>query len=147
MVSNYTQDELLKALRRKDQEAFSYLFDRYAPALNGIIVRSFSDSPASEIILQKIFKKIWQTISHFDNKKDTLFNWMANITKSTLKEISQPDEILSRSRLNGKIDSGNILLLAYSNRYTQEELAGISNQSVPMMKANIRQAIEAIRHS
>jgi len=125
------------------------LFDHYAPALNGIILRSFSDSPSSEIILQKIFKKIWQNISHFDNTKDTLFTWMVNITKSTLKEIShvQPDEILSRLRLAGKIDSQNILLLAYSSRYTQEELAGLSNQSLPMMKANIRQAIKAIRHS
>lgn len=148
MVSKYTEDELLNALRRNDQEAFSYLFDHYAPALNGIVMRSYLDNPSSEIILQKIFKKIWQSISHFDKTKETLFNWMANITKTTLKEFSHGHpEKLPGLKLADKLESENILLLAYSSRYTQEELAGLINQSVPMMKANIRLAIGAIRQS
>ena len=35
----YSEEELVLLLQRRDQQAFSYLYDNYAAALNGVIYR------------------------------------------------------------------------------------------------------------
>ena len=69
-------------LQRQDQQAFSYLYDNYAPALNGIIFRLVEDSTLSEDILQEAFMKIWNNFSSYDKTKGRLFTWMMNLTSA-----------------------------------------------------------------
>ena len=43
-VTKYSEEELIALLRAEDQNAFSYLYDNYAAALNGIITRMVSEA-------------------------------------------------------------------------------------------------------
>jgi hypothetical protein len=49
-IIKYTEEELVFLLRQKDQQAFSYLYDNYCAALNGVVYRMVEDKELSEDI-------------------------------------------------------------------------------------------------
>lgn len=82
----YGEDELIHLLRKQDQEALAYLYDRYAPALNGIIFRLVQDKVLADDILEEAFIKIWNNFSGYDKLKGSLFTWMINIAKDLTRD-------------------------------------------------------------
>ncbi|UAY52848.1 RNA polymerase sigma factor [Ferruginibacter albus] len=82
-MRTYTEEELIACLQQNDKYAFSYLYDNYAPALNGIIIKVAMDKTISEDILQEVFIKIWNNFSSYDSFKGRLFTWMAIIARNT----------------------------------------------------------------
>ena len=81
-ITKYSEEELVTLLRTQDQSAFSYLYDNYAAALNGIITRMVDDTQLAEDILQEAFLKIWNNFKQYDTSKGRLFTWMINITRN-----------------------------------------------------------------
>ena len=53
----YSEEELVMLLQSRDQQAFSYLYDNYSAALNGIIYRMVENRELAEDILQEAFVK------------------------------------------------------------------------------------------
>ena len=78
----YSEEELVLLLQNHDQQAFSYLYDNYSAALNGIIYRMVDNRELAEDILQEAFVKIWNNFSSYDTGKGRLFTWMLNITRN-----------------------------------------------------------------
>ncbi len=88
-IQKYTEYELVRSLQNREEVAFSYLYDNYAGALNGIINAMVNDLALSEDILQETFLKIWRNIGNYDESKGKLFTWMRtiahNLTLDTIK--------------------------------------------------------------
>ncbi len=173
--TKYSEEELIALLRNEDQNAFSYLYDNYAAALNGIIMRMVDDIQLAEDILQDAFLKIWNNFKQYDNSKGRLFTWMINITRNltidTLrskgykkqKKISQDensvttyqdknftserfDTIGLRKQLQYlKPDQKVIIDLAYFNGYTQEEISKEMDIPLGTVKTRMRSAIIELR--
>lgn len=78
----YEEQELVAALRQKEEEAFSYLYDHYAGALYGIIKQIVTDLELSNDVLQETFVNIWRKIELYDETKGRLFTWMLNIARN-----------------------------------------------------------------
>ena len=81
-ILKYNEGELVLRLQHQDQQAFSYLYDNYSAALNGIIYRMVENRELAEDILQEVFIKIWNNILHYDAGKGRLFTWMLNIARN-----------------------------------------------------------------
>lgn len=173
--SKYSEEELIALLRAEDQNAFSYLYDNYAAALNGIIMRMVEDNQLAEDILQEAFVKIWNNFKQYDNSKGRLFTWMINITRNltidTLrskgykkqKKISEDensvttyqdknytsdrfDTIGLRKQVQYlKPDQKVIIDLAYFNGYTQEEISKEMEIPLGTVKTRMRSAIIELR--
>ena len=173
--SKYSEEELIALLRAEDQNAFSYLYDNYAAALNGIIMRMVEDNQLAEDILQEAFVKIWNNFKQYDNSKGRLFTWMINITRNltidTLrskgykkqKKISKDensvttyqdknytsdrfDTIGLRKQVQYlKPDQKVIIDLAYFNGYTQEEISKEMEIPLGTVKTRMRSAIIELR--
>ena len=171
----YTEEELVALLRRHDQQAFSYLYDNYAPALNGIICRMVDDAQLSEDILQEAFVKIWTNFSQYDHTKGRLFTWMINLTRNltidTLRskgyrksrQISADENSVSNYRdkntASDRFDSiglrkqvenlrpeqRSIIDLAYFSGYTQEEISKEIGIPLGTVKTRMRSAINELR--
>src|SRR5207253_4702565 len=77
-IKKYSEEELVILLQNRDQKAFSYLYDNYAAALNGVIYRMVENRELAEDILQEAFIKIWNNFSNYDSLKGRLFTWMLN---------------------------------------------------------------------
>ena len=175
IIQKYTENELVLLLQSKDQKAFAYLYDNYAPALNGIIFRLVEDKALSEDILQEAFVKIWNNFSSYDNTKGRLFTWMMNLTRNltidTLRSkgykkqakisgdeksvdnlqdasstIDKFDSMGIRKQLaNLKPDQRIVIDLAYFNGLTQDEIAKEIGIPLGTVKTRMRTAILELR--
>jgi RNA polymerase sigma-70 factor (ECF subfamily) len=171
----YNEEELVFLLQSQDQNAFSYLYDNYAAALNGTIYRMVEDIQLSEDILQEAFIKIWNNFKTYDSSKGRLFTWMVNITRNltidTLRskgykkqqKISQDensvttyqDKNFSAERFDSiglrqklatlKPEQKDIIDLAYFNGYTQEEISKQMGIPSGTVKTRMRAAIMELR--
>ena len=81
-IIKYSEEILVVQLQSKDQQAFSYLYDNYSGALNGVIYRLVEDKELAEDILQEAFIKIWNNFSSYDTTKGRLFTWLLNLTRN-----------------------------------------------------------------
>ena len=171
----YSEEELVLRLRNQDQQAFSYLYDNYAAALNGIIYRMVEDRELAEDILQEAFVKIWNNFSSYDTGKGRLFTWMLNITRNltidTLRskgykkqaKISSDENSVGNLSDDGKIverfdamgirkqlanlkpEQRSIIDLAYFNGYTQDEISKEMGIPLGTVKTRMRAAIIELR--
>ena len=80
--TKYTEQELVALLLQQNNQAFSYLYDNYSPALFGIISQIVPDRELASDILQDVFINIWRKIGSYDNTKGRLFTWMLNIARN-----------------------------------------------------------------
>lgn len=171
----YSEDELVALLRDKDQKAFSYLYDNYAAALNGVIFRMVENRELAEDILQEAFIKIWNNFSNYDPMKGRLFTWILNITRNltidTLRskgykkqeKISSDENSVSnytddsksaerfdamglrKQLVNLKPEQRSIIDLAYFNGFTQDEIAKAMGIPLGTVKTRMRSAILELR--
>ncbi|HMO60541.1 MAG TPA: sigma-70 family RNA polymerase sigma factor [Ferruginibacter sp.] len=174
-VRKYSEEELVLLLQQKDQAAFSYLYDNYAAALNGVIFRLTEDYSLAEDILQEAFVKIWNNFASYDKTKGRLFTWMLNLTKNltidTLRskgykkqaKISGDENIVSnvqdsttgvdkfdtvglRKQLSGlKPEQRTIIEMAYFAGYTQDEISKTLDIPLGTVKTRMRTAILELR--
>lgn len=166
---------MVSRLFKKDQSAFSYLYDHYAPALNGVIYRIVQDEDSAADVLQEAFIKIWNNFSQYDKTKGKLFTWIVNIARnlaidhtrsrqfknqqknleidkivgfidSTKSTTFSPDQIGLRSMLEKlKPEQREILDLVYFGGYTQAEVANELNIPLGTVKTKIRMALIQLR--
>jgi RNA polymerase sigma-70 factor, ECF subfamily len=171
----YSEEELVLMLQSQDQQAFSYLYDNYAAALNGIIYRMVENRELAEDILQEAFVKIWNNFASYDTGKGRLFTWMLNITRNltidTLRskgykkqaKISSDENSVSNFTDDGRIaerfdamgirkqlanlkpEQRNIIDLAYFNGYTQDEISKEMGIPLGTVKTRMRAAIIELR--
>jgi RNA polymerase sigma-70 factor (ECF subfamily) len=78
-----TEQELVLALKRRDNQAFSTLYDNYAGALYSIIKQIITDNAElAGDVLQEVFINIYRKIDTYDQTKGRLFTWMLNIARN-----------------------------------------------------------------
>ena len=113
-----TQEELLPLLLRKEERAFTQLYDMYSKSLFSIITNLVKDREEAEDVLQEVFVKIWKNIDTYNQSKGRLYTWMLNITRNTAI-----DKLRSKGFNNSQknLSSDNFVhLLDDSNKLTNK---------------------------
>lgn len=113
-----TQEELLPSLLRKEERAFTQLYDMYSKSLFSIITNLIKDREEAEDVLQEVFVKIWKNIDTYNQSKGRLYTWMLNITRNTAI-----DKLRSKGYNNSQknLSSDNFVhLLDDSNKLTNK---------------------------
>lgn len=171
----YNEEDLVLLLKSGDESAFSYLYDHYSGALNGIIFKIINDTTLSEDILQEAFVKIWNNFSSYDPSKGRLFTWMLNITRNLAidtirsKGYKKQSKIQSsenavgnvsnnineKERFDGlglreqvtllKNDQKRIIDLAYFEGFTQNEISQKLGIPLGTVKTRMRAAISELK--
>ncbi len=171
----YSEDELVVLLQQHNQDAFSYLYDNYAGALNATIIKMIDNKELAEDVLQEAFVKIWNNFSSYDKSKGRLFTWMVNLTKNltidTLRskgyrkqmKISKDENSVSEVKDSStgiekydamgirkqifslKPDLRTIIDLAYFGGYTQDEISKNLNIPIGTVKTRMRTALIELR--
>lgn len=81
--------------KSKDIDAFSCLYDTYAPALYGVILKLTPDVQLASNILEKSFVKIRRRLNDYDASKGRLFSLMLRVTvEEYKKQVVPPINIL-----------------------------------------------------
>jgi RNA polymerase sigma-70 factor (ECF subfamily) len=170
----YSEPDLVNALRNKNQNAFSYLYDNYAPNLNVIILKIINNRQLSEDLLQEVFVKIWNNFDSYDQAKGRLFTWMCALARNLAIDLIRAADYRTQSKttFNGyatvrsnaddelkkfdfiKVDKHicklnaeqyRIIDLAYFRGMTQKEISVYTGIPLGTVKTKMRTAILQLR--
>lgn len=105
-------DKLIELLQKKDQKAFSKLYEMYAESTYGIIYNIVLDTDLAEEILQDVFIKIWEKAESYSPSKGRFFTWVLNIARN-----ASIDKLRSKSFKNSKknLDADNFVNILEDN--------------------------------
>ncbi len=78
-----TQDELLVLIYKKDEKAFTHLYDMYSKSLFAVINTLIKNREEAEDVLQEVFVKIWKNIDSYHESKGRFYTWILNIARNT----------------------------------------------------------------
>jgi len=173
--AKYTEQALVSKLLQQDDQAFSYLYDNYSPALFGIVCQIVPDKVVAADVLQDVFINIWRKISSYDEAKGRLFTWMLNMARN-----AAIDKIRSKSYQNSlknqpltetvntmaanavvnptindvglkklvnklKKEYRDLVELSYFQGFTHEEISKVLNLPLGTVKTRIRTALTQLR--
>jgi len=171
----YSEEELVNALKNKENKAYRYLYMNYRGALYNAISQIIPDEETAGDVLQETFITVWQNINKYDPAKGRLFTWLLRISrnsainktrskvyKSQLKNDnfenyvntlektgsmqSNPDRIGLRTQVHQlKEDYKNVLELSYYQGFTQEEIAKALKIPLGTVKTRLRNALIELR--
>jgi RNA polymerase sigma-70 factor (ECF subfamily) len=168
----YDERELVTALRRKDDQAFGYLYDHYAGALYSVIKQIVVDGEVSNDVLQETFVNIWRKIDLYDESKGRLFTWMLNIARNAAIDKTRSKGFQQNSKLQSIVDSDGIYAsvkpgvddyglkkvllklrdeqrllidLSYFQGYTHDQIAKALDIPLGTVKTRIRSALTQLR--
>jgi RNA polymerase sigma-70 factor (ECF subfamily) len=169
----YSEQELTAALKAKDDQAFSYLYDHYSGSLYSIILQIVKSPEAANDILQEVFISIWRKIESYDPTKGRLFTWMLNISRNAsidmlrsknyqnsqknqeitdnvygLNQVNQTNiDSIGLSKFLGKLrpEQRVLIELAYFKGFTHDEIAQLEDIPLGTVKTRIRTALLQLR--
>jgi RNA polymerase sigma-70 factor (ECF subfamily) len=173
--TKYSEQELVSLLLGQNDQAFSYLYDNYSPALFGIINQIISDKEIAADVLQDVFINIWRKIGSYDDTKGRLFTWMLNIARNaaidkirsrtyqdSLKNQPltenvnstaanrvmnpQVNDIGLKKVINKLKEEYRVLIdMSYFQGFTHEEISKLLNLPLGTVKTRIRSALMQLR--
>ena len=169
----YSEQELVVALKAKDEQAFSYLYDHYSGSLYSIVLQIVKSPEIASDVLQEIFINIWRRIDTYDPVKGRLFTWMLNISRNASIDMlrsknyqnsQKNQEITDNVYGNDQVTQTSIdsigltkflgklrpelrvlIELAYFKGYTHDEIAQIEDIPLGTVKTRIRNALLQLR--
>jgi len=97
-LHNLSEETLILLLKKKNQQAFSYLYDHYADALFGVVCRIVISNEHAEEVIQDVFVKIWRYIDVFDESKGRLYTWMINIARNTALDHRKSKAVVNEQK-------------------------------------------------
>lgn len=69
-------DGLLSRVAVGDHTAFRQLYDRMAPRVHGLILRTLVDDGQSQEVTQDVFLEVWRSASRFDPSRGSAISWI-----------------------------------------------------------------------
>jgi len=159
------------SLRKKDEEAFGYLYEHYSGALYGVIKQIIGELELSNDVLQETFVNIWRRIESYDENKGRLFTWMLNIARNAAIDKTRSKGFQQSQRqmpLDGDViqpsvrpeiddyglkkmifklkDEQRLLIdLSYFQGFTHEQIATALHIPLGTVKTRIRSALTQLR--
>ena len=174
MIPTPTSDEyIIDLLRHRDTKGVSLMYDKYAGALLGVIMRVVHTKEIGEEVLQDVFAKSWRNFESYDSSKGKLFTWLINIARNSAidatrakgfnrqnqsienvvssideqyQTITNPETMDMRSLVQKlSQDQYALIDLIYFQGYTQAEAADEMQIPLGTVKTRVRAAINALR--
>ena len=78
---------------RRDQAAFTRLFDYFGPRLNAYLIRLGCDRAAAEEITQDTMVSLWRKADLFDPAKSSLATWLYRIARNRRIDVLRRDRV------------------------------------------------------
>jgi RNA polymerase sigma-70 factor, ECF subfamily len=74
--------EMIVRIGRRDQNAFSALYDRLSGPLYSLAMKMLGDPAEAQDALQDVFLQIWSRAATYDPEQSSVFSWTVLLTRS-----------------------------------------------------------------
>jgi RNA polymerase sigma-70 factor (ECF subfamily) len=74
--------EMIARIGRRDQSAFSALYDRLSGPLFSLAMKMLGDPAEAQDALQEVFLQIWSRAGTYDPEQSSVFSWTVLLTRS-----------------------------------------------------------------
>ena len=108
-MSTPVEQQIVNLLQNGHKEAISLLYENYADALYGVILKVISDPDIAEDALQETFVKVWKNAKSYDVKKAKLFTWLYRIAYNTA--IDKVRSYSNKTSKEVQIETSNVYKL------------------------------------
>ena len=114
--------ELAAAIRQGDRNALSTLYDKYAPALLGMISRIVKKESDAEEILQTSFMHAWSHSVDFLATERSFFTWLLHIARCQSLDKVKPESVKNPGNKNSVYTGDDNNLAEKSNPASVQQL-------------------------
>lgn len=104
--------ELAHSIKQRNDKSLSILYDKYAPALLGVIKTIVNNEKLEAEILKSTFVKAWDQATSFNESKCSLFTWLINLARQTaVDEVkkTEPKNSPGNKSFNGAFNGSNVV--------------------------------------
>ena len=136
-------------LKQGDQQAIGLLYDKYAPALFGIISRITDNKQQAEEILHRVFINAWNLRDAYNSSRLSLFTWLINMARQSAFDADKPESAKNLSGSNPVYEASENGIkedlafdLVYYKGLTISEVATLLHLPVSAVTTNIKMAIQ-----
>jgi len=165
---------LLSVAQTQDREAFSYLYQHFAPRLKSFFLQKGTIASEAEELIQEAFVTIWQKAHYYSAEKSYVSTWIYTIARNKKLDrdrksmrfnnyvndmqheepkLSQDDpfEYSSSSQLRSLVQElpepqPMILRSVYFEGKSHQQTANEMNLTLGTVKGQIRNAITRLKH-
>ncbi|WP_419762641.1 sigma-70 family RNA polymerase sigma factor [Defluviimonas aestuarii] len=165
---------MLAVRDKRDRQAFSAMFDHFAPRLKGMIMRSGIAAHQAEEIVQDVMLTVWRKASMFDPHRAQVSAWIYQIARNRQIDMvrkerrPEPEDLIEDP--GAELDASQILALeqeatelknalsrlsgeqremiekAYLGELTHQEISTQTGLPLGTIKSRIRLGLERLRH-
>jgi RNA polymerase sigma-70 factor (ECF subfamily) len=170
-VSNQTDDELMLAIQKNNDLAYTELVNRYIDKLYGYLLRLTSNTNDAEDLVQETFLKVWNKSTTYKVGKVRFSTWLYRIAHNkfidlyrknkfraeayeeqmlsrTMEDLSQQEEkarALSLALSTLPENQRVAVLLSHNQSFTNPEIATILGSSVRAVESTLSRARKTLR--
>lgn len=163
---------LIEKLKEKDQAAFSKIYDLYAAAIYGVILKICRSEVLAQEVLQDTFLTVWNRSSLYNEEKASFYTWLYRIARNkslnairdTNKKLIQnenlgvykdeevEEEETSFIEIKGSLDHlqphhKKAIELVFFRGYTHREAYKEMDVPLGTFKSYIRQALKQLKEN
>ena len=97
-------DLIVAVAQRRDREAFTTLFDYYAPRVNAFLLRMGADRGAAEEMTQDVMITLWRKAALFEPGKASAGTWLYRIARNRRIDGLRRDRVEFRDPADHALD-------------------------------------------
>src|ERR1700723_3313454 len=125
---------LIAAVAKGDEAAFERLYAATRAKLFGVVLRILRRQDLAEEVIQEAYVKIWKSAGQFNPGLSPPITWMASIARKRAIDVVRLEP-----------DRQKLVLLAYYNGWSREQLAAKFETPVNTVKTWLRRSMMDIR--
>lgn len=166
---------LIASVAKHDQAAFERLYEVTRARVFGVVLRVVRDQPIAEDVLRDTYVRVWNEAGQFQPSMGSPIVWMISIARNSAVDIvrkrgeapaadpevpdfasdtpaplprrEMTDELKQLLECIGRLDADRqkLLLLAYYNGWSREELAEKFGKPLTLVRTWLRRSLLDIR--
>jgi len=175
VIETTSPEELLQAVAKRDRAAFHMLFRSSGPKLFGVSLRICRDRSLAEDAMQEAFVDIWRKAADFDTGRGAAMSWMSVIVRNRSIDLirrrgrgpqtvggdadNAPEPVdpgapkdggaerMALTQCLGELETREreLVVLAYCEGYSREELSERYDAPVNTVKTWLRRGLAALK--